>query len=176
MSAALPDQEWGWVQTGRFGLAFPLPDREGWRIDDHRTRWLVAEHGPSRSVLRLRSWRASRLARREECALQLRLWRPDLFEVDPALLVDQRLVEVPAGFQSELSVGVQRLPDGTSYEGFALLIGAGPSRCVAVLFTTQVPGNGAEQALGERLALFVEGTLPRVQAVQIDDLVGAERP
>jgi hypothetical protein len=143
-----------------------LPERASWRVTDGPT-WLEAEQRESSSTLALRTWRAERLVRRSDCAAQARLARPTIPIASEESIVDQRSFAAPAGFDSELVVGVE--PSGGGVMGYAIVFGASVGYCYAALFTTTASGSGADQEVAARLGVAVDGILSGVRARSIDE-------
>ncbi|MEO7327440.1 MAG: hypothetical protein ABI193_02600 [Minicystis sp.] len=173
VAAALPAfnaGKWGDFVSPRFGLQLILPDGRAWSIDDHGSAWLVARHAPTGSELALRTWREDGSAHRVRCEEEARLWRK-LPEKEGADLVEQRAVNVPPDFDTRVEVGVVTpLPGArgakatsTGIRGFVLAFGGKAHRCFAYVFSTRAEGPGAEQAVGERLATMVQGSLEKIR-------------
>lgn len=169
----IADRAWGSAKSARFSLSVALPERERWQIEDVREAWWTARHAPSASELSVKTWRTSRLSRREDCLKQIALWRPKAPnpETEPATVVDRRTLESPAGYQTELTVGVRRAGAGGELEGYALAVGHTIGQCYAALYTTRARGTNAEATLGTRLALFGDAVLPRIERIGIEDRV-----
>jgi hypothetical protein len=107
------------------------------------------------------------LVRRSECEAQARLARPSLPIVRDDAVLERRALSAPAGFDTQLVVGVEPTPQGLS--GYALAIGAGVGRCYAAVFTTSANGTLAEQELATRLGLAVDRILSRVRERSVDE-------
>jgi len=172
-SVGIADRAWGSVTSGRFSVTVSLPERKDWQIEDVREPWWTARHPPSSSELSVKTWRTSRLARREDCQKQITLWRPKAPnpEAEPASVVDRRALESPAGYHTELVVGVRRAGKEGEIEGYALAVGHTIGQCYAAFYTTRAQGGNAEATVGERLALFGDAVLPRIERVGIEDRV-----
>jgi hypothetical protein len=170
----IADRGWGSIPSTRFSVTVSLPERKDWQIEAVREAWWTARHAPSSSELAVKTWPTARLSRREDCQKQIALWRPGAPnpEAEPASVVDRRALEAPAGFHTELVVGVRRVPGSTGeIEGYALAVGHTIGKCYAALFTTRAAGGNAEATVAERLALFGDGVLPRIQRTGIEDRV-----
>lgn len=153
------------VESRRFSLRVPLPAAAGWTVDDARERWLLLRHPATNSELRLRTWSAPRLVRREDCAEQVRLWRGAL--PDPSTILQQRELASPPGYGSQLTLSVHDVDGGL--RGQALVFGATIGRCYAALYHTHARGIGAEAVIAERLSFVVEDVLSRVDTLTVDD-------
>jgi hypothetical protein len=129
--------------------------------------WLVAAHPASTSLLAVRTWRADRLVRRAECESQARLARPSLPIVRDDAVLERRALSAPAGFDTELVVGVEPIAGGIS--GYALAIGASVGSCYVAVFTTAVNGTFAEQEVATRLGLAVDRILSGVRLRSVDE-------
>src|SRR5262245_39714676 len=70
--ADLSDGKLGQYRSRRFDLLLPLPDRAGWRIDDRKDPWLVAEHAASSTSLMVRVFRYEGRADRSACEQRAR--------------------------------------------------------------------------------------------------------
>lgn len=172
-SPGIADRAWGTVTSARFSVTLALPERKDWQIEDVKETWWTARHAPSASELAVKTWRTSRLARREDCQKQIALWRPKAPnpEAQPATVVDRRPLDAPAGYQTELVVGVRRTGNEGEIEGYALAVGHTIGQCYAALYTTRAVGGSAEATVGERLALFGDAVLPRIQRLGVEDRV-----
>jgi hypothetical protein len=149
-----------------FQLEFPLPDRPAWSTTDGPI-WFVAEHPGTSSELAIRGWRATRLVRRADCDQQARLSRSEIPKLSDDSIVEQRVVSLPSGFDSELIVGV--VPDRGVVRGTAYLVGATVGRCFAAVFTTQVHGAAPEEEVARRLRVAVSEIFEQVRVRQIED-------
>lgn len=144
-----------------------VPGPANWQSQDTE-RWLTLSHAKSESTLALRTWRAARLVRIEECEKQARLWRPELPEIVADNVVDERSLSGPPGYAVRMTVLVRRLEGESSIEGWALAFGAGIGKCYAALFSTRAEGAGAEAAIAERLVIASDRILPSVQEQGVD--------
>ncbi len=151
----------------RAGLSLRLPGPEDWQSEDTE-RWLTLSHTQSESSLALRTWRAARLVRIEECEKQARLWRPELPEIVPDNVVDERSLSGPPDYAVRMTVLVRRVESESFIEGWALVFGAGIGKCYAAVFRTKAAGSGAEAAIAERLAIASDRILPSVQEQGVD--------
>jgi hypothetical protein len=165
---------WGDFASKRFGLRIPLPNGSTWRIDDHNNSWLVAAHRLTDSELWARSWAEPGVVSRQRCEEEARL-RRKLPEREGAEIVEKRALDAPAGFDTQLEVGVispaakgaKRKPQADApaegeVRAFAMAFGGKGHRCFAYVFLTRVSGPGAEPIVGERLATMVQGSLAHV--------------
>lgn len=158
------------ISSSRQSLIIPLPEATHWSVDDATTPWLVARDSASDSALQARSWSAPLRVRPEDCETQVRLWRPKTPPDHGAGIVDRRRLSAPPGYAGKLVVGDRRLPSG-AIEGYALLFSASIGRCVALVYTTQARGAGDADAVAQRLAVMVGGSLTKVRLHRIEDRV-----
>jgi hypothetical protein len=149
-----------------FPIELSVPNKSSWQIADGPT-WLVLRHAPTSSELALRTWRADRLVRRNDCETQARLARPAIPVVHDESVVDRRPFAKPADFDIELVVGVE--PSAQGISGYAIAFGASVGRCYAAVFTTQVSGSGAEQEVATRLGVAVDRILSGVRVRSVDE-------
>ena len=168
---ALGDGPMGDFVSLRFGLKLPLPDGKSWRIDDHDSSWLVAKHAASASDLVVRVWREETVMNRARCEERARFWRK-IPERESADIVEKHPVNVPAGFDTMVEVGViapalvgKKARAGEELRGVAMAFGGKGRRCFAWIYTTSAGGPGAEAVLGERLATMVQGSLSATTTV-----------
>lgn len=117
--------------------------------------------------MRIRSWRAERLVKKEDCLAQVYLWQGDLrFSGDPVLEV---ALERPRDYDVRLVADV-RPADVAGVKLVAVAYGAAVGRCYAAVLETRAEGGGADAELGRRLRLFVDGSLNRVEAIGLEEL------
>ena len=153
---ALLDAHWGKFASKRFDLTIALPDGHAWRIDDHKTHWLVASHPASSTVVRVRMWREPELMSRDRCERRARDWTRDIPIIADARLLERRSEpELPApGYDTELVSGIANAQrQGELVEGFILGFGASMKRCIAMVLTTSSNGPGASERVGDRLGI-----------------------
>jgi hypothetical protein len=152
----------GEYRSRRFDLRLPLPDARGWRVEDGGAPWLVATHAASSTALLVRVWRDDARANRGACEARARLWR-DLPRREDAASIERRPIDVPAGFDTVVEIGVIEPPRGAAggepIAGFAMAFGGWARRCFAFVATTQAAGPGAARLVAARLAAVVEVSL-----------------
>jgi hypothetical protein len=147
-------------------LELMLPEKATWIVTEGPS-WLEIEHFQSSSRFAFRTWRAERLVRRVDCAAQARLLRPTIPIANDESIIDRRPFVAPAGFDSELVVGVE--PSAQGVTGYAVVFGASVGFCYAALFTTTVGGAGAEQEVAARLGVAVDRVFSSVRTRTVDD-------
>lgn len=154
----------------RAGLSVELPTASSWSAEDSE-RWLVLSHPASASKLALRTWRAARRVRVEECESQTRLWRPDVPVVEGDTVIDQRTLTSPSGFSGRMTALARATEGDAAIEGWVLAFGVTIGRCFAAVFQTRGAGPGAEAAVANRLATITDRVLTSVQEHGVDSRV-----
>lgn len=165
---ALPARGFRDVVLSRHSLSVALPDAAGWQPIEPSEKWWAVRHASSRSELRMRAWTAPRRVSPAECERQARSWRPQIPVASPETIVQAHRLDAPRGFDTHVVVGVQALAP-TQLEGYALAFGAGVGRCYAAIYETRAEGANAERAVGERLAVVVDGIFASVRLRSVDD-------
>jgi len=140
-----------------------------------KSSFLVMEHAATRSRLIARLWQEGENMSRQRCEEVTRLIR-DLPTVDQ--VIDERVIEVPAGFDTAVTVGLSAAPsavpsavNGGPISGHVLAFGASARWCFAFAYTTSAQGSGAERKVGDRLAVIQGLTLEGIErrlATEID--------
>lgn len=165
---ALPARDFGRVTAPNTPLSIAVPDVGGWQRGATLGEWLSLEHHASDSSLELRVWRGGRRAQLAPCAEQLALWRRHIAELAEDERVSSERVALPHGFDAQLSVFVR--PVGTeAVEGHLIVVGARPSRCLAVVFRSVAAGPSASQQVAERLRLVTDAVLPSLELQSVED-------
>ena len=174
MGHGFPDASEGRLRSKTLDLPIELRlfDKNGWQIKDGPL-WLVASQPARASELSFRTWRAERLVRRTDCEAQARLVRPTLPVVREEAVVERRALAAPAGFDTELIVGVE--PSARGIAGYALAIGSTVGGCYAALFTTEVFGPGADQEVAARLRQVADRVFASVRLRLVDERGSAVR-
>jgi hypothetical protein len=173
----------GWA-TGRFvthdsvaqGFSVPLPEDAGWKIEDAKDSWFVATHAEATTQVVARVLTTDGLANRARCERHARDLRP-LPDREGATIVEKRRVDLPDGFDTVLEVGLLPTNPGQPIAGFLLAIGGWAKRCFVYSLVTRAGGPGAEEVVGDRLALFVERSFLRVRfSSDLTPVVPREKP
>jgi hypothetical protein len=167
----LQDRGWGVLRSKPLGLKLALPEARSWLEPPARApegaSWDL-RHQPTGSTLSVHRWRASRLPRVDACEAELRERTPDLASVDETNLVAQRVVRVPEGFVTRITLVA--LPGSkTRLRGQVLAIGAGIGECLAAVARTEC---ATEAELAERLRLL-DVALGHLRLARIEDRVPA---
>jgi hypothetical protein len=165
-SAGWEGGAWGRFRSLRFDVVLTLPDGAAWRIDDRRTPWLVAEHAPTASRLRLRILREDEPRNWRGCEARAR-------EVDPSLpalegVVEERADGVLAGWDARAWAVIKPAPDG-AVEGHYLMVAANVRKCLVAHYATRAGGPQAGAVLGARLGDVAERVLG---GLRVDDELG----
>ena len=138
-----------------------------------KTSFLILDHAATRSRLIARLWQEGENMSRQRCEEVTRLIR-DVPSADR--VIDERVVEVPEGFDTAVTVGFSTPARSTAatqapIAGHVLAFGASARWCFAFAYTTEAEGLGAERTVSDRLAviqgLTLEG-LERRLATDID--------
>lgn len=173
--ADFDEGRWGKFHSARFELSIGLPDGHAWRIDDHRSPWLVATHAPTDSTLRVRTWSESELASNDRCLATARSWDASIPRLDAERPVDERQAPI-RGSDMTAHVVADIRPDPTgAIGGYVVAVGASIRRCLLVVYTTRASGRDAPRVIGDRLATMVEG-LAKTLAFDRSFDVPRERP
>lgn len=165
----LPDRDWQSFSSKRFGFRLPLPDAGRWdEVSDER--WLTLVHRPTRSTLRLRSWRAAPRVSKEECREQVYLWRRELRPA--AEPVAEGKLGAPEGFDAAVRIDLFTAPT-QGRRALALAFGATVRRCYAASFETSL-ADVSEAELGARLRVITEGVFDRVEVLGVEAFAAPE--
>ena len=159
------------------GLAFPLPDPAGWRLDKRERHSWVAVHRRSSSQLVVRAWHFEGIPRAEDYERQARLWRSDLPQFEPAEVVAESERLLAGAYRGRVTVGVRTAPSSPPERLFGNVLGFGSDArdCLMLAFSTSAAGPGARQVIAERLAA-IEGTVfERARRLQIEERVSVPR-
>jgi len=149
---------WGELELPELGLRLPLRDPSGWSRDRRAISWTVLEHARSSTLLRLRRWTTRDPATLALCESEARLTL-DFPSREGSELIEERLVDRPAGFGLRVELRSRPAPREGALEGLALGFGARGRRCFAFVATTTSEGDGAASTIGQRLGDLVAGSL-----------------
>lgn len=176
-----PGAEWATVRWTPYdslvhGFSMPLPEDMAWKVDDVKDAWFVATHAASNTQVVARTITTDGLANRARCEARARNLRP-LPEREGASIVERRRIDLPSGFDTIVEVGLLPTNPGQPITGYILAIGGWSKRCFAYALTTSAKGPGADEAVGDRLALFMQRSFQRLKFVSdLTPLVPRERP
>jgi len=159
--------------TGQ-NLELTLPDSAGWRHDGRQKHSWLARHAATGSSLLVRSWRAEKSARPEDCERELRLWRPELPSLSQEERFESRQLSLDGGYTAQASSGARAVPQGV-VSGFAQLFGSDGRSCIGLIFSTAAQGDAAARAVGERLALVSRLVFERARHIGIETRVVVPR-
>lgn len=157
VTAQPPPEPAGVFASKRFGLRLPLPGGGAWKIDDTTTRWLSAKNAEEASSLLVRLWPDENRMSRDRCEERARSVRK-LPVRDGAEIVEERLLDLPPGFDTRADVALIAAPNGELF-GLILAFGGLGRRCFAYVYVTQARGPGSDRVVGDRLARMMEGSL-----------------
>lgn len=158
------------------GFSMPLPEDLAWRVEDSKDSWLVAKHAPTKTEIVARMIATDGLANRTRCEAHARELRT-LPEREGAIVIDKRRVDLPSGFDTIVEVGILATTPGRPITGYVLAFGGWAKKCFAYALTTTAIGRGAEEAVGDRLALFLERSFLKLRfASDLTPAVPREKP
>lgn len=165
--APQPGAEWGaarWTmyESLAHGFAMALPPDPAWQIEDAKDAWLVATHAATSTVVVARMLGTDGLANRARCEAHARELRA-LPARDGTSVIDKHRVDLPQGFDTIVEVGLLPTDPGKPITGYVLAFGGWSKRCFAYALTTTAHGRGAEEAVADRLALFMERSFLRIR-------------
>jgi hypothetical protein len=163
--ASFEGRRWGTFHSKRFELSLALPDGSAWKIDDHGSHWLKAEHEPTNSTLLLRSWGEDQIVTRKTCYARAKEWNPQLPDLADARLIDDsmrrlfvdREARVAAGVREAVGVG-DAAPEPSA--GFVVVVAGDVRRCMVIVYETRAEGGDASIAIADRLAFVTDRVLP----------------
>jgi hypothetical protein len=135
----------------RFHLSIPLPDGEGWRIDDHSHRELVATHAATRSKLVVYSFLEPELMNRRLCEARAR--ELGLVPQGELRTVEDGPTVGPDGYDTRVWVALQpgRAP-GAPLGGHVFAFGAFVRKCFVFHYASEVGSDVDDAVLSSRLA------------------------
>ncbi|MFO0550833.1 MAG: hypothetical protein U0271_20760 [Polyangiaceae bacterium] len=161
----------GFFHSKRFGFDLPLPEGRKWRIDDTTTKWLSATRSEESSTLLVRVWRSEdNRMNRDKCEALARSVK-SLPQREGAEIVDTLDLDLPAGFDTRADVALVPDMKGGLF-GFVLAFGGYARGCFAYVFATHAEGVKADEIVGDRLALMVEGSLKVLRFQKSTELEG----
>jgi hypothetical protein len=157
--------KWGTFHSQRYDFRLALPDGKAWRIDDHKTSWLMASHAPTQSSLRARMFLTDHAQNRAKCEAKVREAEPALptprtdqafDDASANVLADARwdtravsfveAVSPPKGGVAVGSPGVEPL------RGTVLVFASNVRKCFGFQFVTEATGPNARATVAARLA------------------------
>jgi hypothetical protein len=159
------------------GLAFPLPDPAGWRLDKREKHSWVARHLQSSSKLLVRAWHFDGIARPEDCEREARLWRNELPRFTPSEVISESERMLAGAYRGRVTVGVRRGPTPTPERLFGDVLGFGSDArdCLLLAFSTSAVGPDADLVIAERLAMIAGTVFERARRLEIEGRVSVPR-
>jgi hypothetical protein len=151
----------------RFGLTVPLPDGRAWKIDDHKTSALVAEHTPTNSTLTVRRWTEPDVMNRQRCEDRAR--ESGLFSLRDGRTIEDLTTVGPDAYDSRIWVAVESRGPMASLTGHVFLFGAFVRKCLFAHYATEIPSEKEEPLLTSRLAVARLRILAGIQIVAFDE-------
>jgi hypothetical protein len=165
--------KWGTFHSQRFDFRLSLPDGKAWRIDDHKSSWLVATHGPTRSMVRARMFLTDHAQNRAKCEGKVREAEPSFPAPQPEQAFDDASEKVLADSQwdtravsfvapavaspkprgtVEIGGPVAAPPSAEALRGTVLVFASNVRKCFGFEYTTEASGPDARAVLAARLA------------------------
>jgi hypothetical protein len=161
-SASFEGRRWGTFHSRRFELSLALPDGSAWKIDDHGSHWLRAEHEPTRSTLLLRSWNEDQIITRTACYARAKEWNPSLPDLAGEPLIDDGMRRLFGDREVRVAAGVRDLAEERR-AGFLVVIDGDVRRCMVIVYETRAEGRDASMTIAERLAFVTDRMLPALK-------------
>jgi hypothetical protein len=154
-------------RSQRFHVSVPLPDGHAWKIDDHKTALLVAQHPATHSTLSLETFTEPELMNRQTCEARAR--EMGLVSLhDPRTLEDRVLVG-PDAYDSRLWVALEAgSSPGAPALGHVFLFGAFVRKCLFAHYATEVASEKDEPLLTSRLAVARLRILAGIEVLPFD--------
>jgi hypothetical protein len=158
---------WGTFHSKRFEMSIGLPDGAAWKIDDHRSGWLRAEHPGTRSTFALRFWSEADNVTRKGCYARAREWDPELPDLEAQALIDDRMRPWLGFRDARVAVGVAVRPGSApATGGFVVAIVGDVRRCALAAFRTEAEGAAAQDEVADRLVVVSDRVLPSMKLDQ----------
>jgi hypothetical protein len=164
------------VAGTRTPIVVTLPQAGSWQIDDQHTTWWVASNSELDLRLEAKLWSERRLVTPEECLTDLHRWRGTAQETLEASPVESRVARLPEGFDSRLTVTLNRFGPDPKERAVVLLVGADISRCFGVVAKLEPQKPISQNELLARIALVTEGILPKIRVRTIEQRPKTEKP
>jgi len=164
--ATFEGTRWGTFHSKRFELSLGLPDGSSWKIDDHRSPWMRADHEATHSTILLRSWSEGENVTRKACYARAREWAPSLPDLESLSLIDDGTRKLVGDKDARVAVGVVPAAPGASTGGFVVAVVGSVRRCIVLAFQTETSGPTAADEVAGSLALIADRLLPSLKLDQ----------
>lgn len=158
----------GVYRSDRFGLEIPLPERAAWTIvdrEDANGGWLVATHGATSTIVRVRKYAETSLVGRRECEeralLVGELPREDVRQSQGWETLSDEPIHRPKGWDGWRWVAFQPAKSGKLY-GHVFLVAGRAHDCLVVHVRAETAGDAQADALADRLELFASRVVPMI--------------
>jgi len=166
----------GTFHSARFELSLDLPEGKAWRIDDHRTPWLVATHEPTRSTLQARSWVEDKPVAKHRCYERAKQWKTGLPDIDAGQAVSDERRSLDSGLEARIVSGVE-VPEGSPrIGGYVVAVGTAVRKCLVIVYRTEAGRHAGPEAVADRLAVISETVMARVRFDRTLDYSREPRP
>lgn len=164
------------VAGTRTPIVVTLPKAGNWQFDDQRSTWWVASNTELDLRLEAKLWSERRLVTPEECLADLHRWRDTAQETTESSPIESRVARLPEGFDSRLTVTLDKVGPDPTERAVVLLVGADISRCFGVVAKLEPQKPITQNELLARIALVTEGILPKIRLRTIEQRPKTERP
>lgn len=157
--------KWGKFHSKRHNLTLSLPDGKAWKIDDHHSAEMIAQHEPTLSRVVARRTLEENLMNRQRCEDRARALGIVPVDTKAFTTVEDTVWVGPEAYDSRVWVAVEAGRHGSSVTGHVYLFGSYVRTCLFVHLETTVPNAKDEEILATRLAVAEERI---VKAVALD--------
>lgn len=159
------------VRSRRFHFVLPLPDGQGFTIDEAPpSSFFRATHGATGSLLYVKKWRMASAPSLEDCRADLELTLPKPLSVDrrKGTPLEPRDLPGPTPFRSRVETWVRveaAVPpdDPGGATGWLLAYGNHARECFGFAFATHASGAAGGSVVGDRLGAIAGSALARLR-------------
>ena len=142
---------WARFHSKRHDAWLQLPNGPTWRIDDHKSSWLVAKHPTTNTALRFKLYRDEHAVNRDKCEAMARREDPTLPREDETA-IDRADALLPGWDSHAFSVVSTGKKGGGPVVGQYLAWGAAIRRCFVLHVSTSSESPAGAAQVGARLA------------------------